>query len=70
VGLRTSLDDVVKRKFLSLPGLELRLLRRHALSQSLYNCVTRAYKSKHTGNILDKSEFVRFEVLKAMVAGM
>jgi hypothetical protein len=36
VGLRASLDDVEKRKFLTLPGLELRPLSRPACSQSLY----------------------------------
>jgi hypothetical protein len=33
---RTALDDVEKRKFLTLPGLELRLLGLPACSQSLY----------------------------------
>jgi hypothetical protein len=33
---RTGLDDVEKRKFLTLPGLELRPLGRPAHSQSLY----------------------------------
>jgi hypothetical protein len=33
---RTGLDDVEKRKFLILPGLELRPLGRVARSQSLY----------------------------------
>jgi hypothetical protein len=33
---RASLDDVEKRKFLTLPGLELRPLCRPAHSQSLY----------------------------------
>jgi hypothetical protein len=33
---RASLDDVGKRKFLTLPGLELRLLGRPARNQSLY----------------------------------
>jgi hypothetical protein len=33
---RASLDDVKKRNFLTLPGLELRLLDRSARSQSLY----------------------------------
>jgi hypothetical protein len=35
-GPRTGLDDVKKRKFLTLPGLELRPLGRPARSQSLY----------------------------------
>jgi hypothetical protein len=33
---RAGLDDVEKRKILTLPGLKLRLLRRPARSQSLY----------------------------------
>jgi hypothetical protein len=33
---RASLDDVEKRKFLTLPGLEVRPLGRPARSQSLY----------------------------------
>jgi hypothetical protein len=36
VGPRAGLDDVEKRKFLILPGLELRPLGRPARSQSLY----------------------------------
>jgi hypothetical protein len=36
VGPRTGLDDLEKRKFLTLPGLELRPLDRPAGSQSLY----------------------------------
>jgi hypothetical protein len=36
VGLEAGLDDVKKRKFLTLPGLEPRLLGHPARSQSLY----------------------------------
>jgi hypothetical protein len=36
VGLRAGLDDMEKRKFLTLPGLELRPLGRPASRQSLY----------------------------------
>jgi hypothetical protein len=36
VGPSAGLDDVEKRTFLTLPGLELQLLRRPARSQSLY----------------------------------
>jgi hypothetical protein len=36
VSPRASLDDVEKRKFLTLPGLEVRLLGRPASSQLLY----------------------------------
>jgi hypothetical protein len=35
VGPRVALDDVKKRKFLIIPGLELRTLRRPAHSHSL-----------------------------------
>jgi hypothetical protein len=41
VGPRDSLDDVEKRKLLTLPGLELRTLRRSARSQSLYRLLSR-----------------------------
>jgi hypothetical protein len=36
VGPRAGLDDMEKRKFLTLPGLELRPVGRPARSQSLY----------------------------------
>jgi hypothetical protein len=36
VDQRVGLDDAQKRKFLTLPGLELQLLGRPARSQSLY----------------------------------
>jgi hypothetical protein len=36
VNLRAGLDDLEKRKFLTLPGLELRPLGRPARTQSLY----------------------------------
>jgi hypothetical protein len=36
VGLSAGLEDVKKRKFLTLPGLELRPLGRAVRSQSLY----------------------------------
>jgi hypothetical protein len=36
VDLRAGLDDLEKRKFLTLPGLKLRTLGRPANSQSLY----------------------------------
>jgi hypothetical protein len=36
---RAGLDDVEKRKFLTLPGLELRPLGRPARSQSLYRLI-------------------------------
>jgi hypothetical protein len=40
---RAGLDDVEKRKFLTLRGLELRSLRRPARSQSLYRLRYRIY---------------------------
>jgi hypothetical protein len=48
VGPRTGLDDVEKNKFLTLPGLELRPLRRPARSQSLY-------RLRYPGSCLDSS---------------
>jgi hypothetical protein len=36
VDLRAGMDDLEKRKFLTLPGLELRILGRPARSKSLY----------------------------------
>jgi hypothetical protein len=36
LGPRTGLNDIERRKFLTLPGLQLRSLRRPARSQSLY----------------------------------
>jgi hypothetical protein len=48
VGLRAGLDDVEKRKFLTLPGLELRPLGRPARSQSLSRLLL--YYSKWINN--------------------
>jgi hypothetical protein len=39
VGPRAGLDDVKKKKFLTLPGFELRPLGRPARSQSLYRLI-------------------------------
>jgi hypothetical protein len=39
MGPRAGLDNVEKRKFLTLPGLELRLLGLPARSQSLCFCI-------------------------------
>jgi hypothetical protein len=47
VDLRASLDDLEKRKFLTLPGLELRPLGRPARSISKYGCHSKAV-SKNT----------------------
>jgi hypothetical protein len=43
---RAGLDDVEKRKFLTLPGLELRPLSRPAHSQSLYHLSSPDSRSK------------------------
>jgi hypothetical protein len=42
---RTGLDDVEKRKFLTLPGLELRPLSRPARSQSQYRLTTEKWST-------------------------
>jgi hypothetical protein len=47
VGPGADLDDMVKRKFFTLPGLELRSLSFPARSQSLYRLVL---KSRNTLN--------------------
>jgi hypothetical protein len=52
VGPRASLDDVVKREFLTLPGLELRPLGRPARSQSLY-------RLGYPGSVADNSTYCR-----------
>jgi hypothetical protein len=43
VGPTVDLDDVEKKKFLTLPGLELRPLGRLARSQSLYRLSYRGF---------------------------
>jgi hypothetical protein len=58
VGLRADLDDVEKRKFLTLPGLELRTLGRLARSQSLYR---QQKKAKATRRKLCFSAVVHYE---------
>jgi hypothetical protein len=40
VGPRASLEDMENRKFLTLPGLELKLLGRLARNQSLYRLLS------------------------------
>jgi hypothetical protein len=47
---RAGLDDVEKRQFLTLPGLELRLLSRPGRSQSLY-------RLSYPGSLVVKREF-------------
>jgi hypothetical protein len=51
VDARAGLDDLEKRKFLTLPGLELRHLRRPARSQSLYR-LSYPGSSSHGNNFL------------------
>jgi hypothetical protein len=51
VGLKAGLDDVENRKSLTLPGLELRPLRRPARSQSLYRL---SYPSSNLKEVLFK----------------
>jgi hypothetical protein len=48
---RAGLDDMEKRKFLTLPGLELRSLDRPSHSQSLYRL--HWWKSKVMGKVRD-----------------
>jgi hypothetical protein len=62
VGPRTGLDDMEKRKFLPLPGLELRLLGRPTRSQSLYRLshpwsVDHYWVLKKAENGLTKAKF-------------
>jgi hypothetical protein len=45
VGPRAGLDDVEKRKFLTLPGLELRPFGPSIRSQSLYRLIVYIIKS-------------------------
>jgi hypothetical protein len=52
---RAGLDDVEKRKYLTLPGLELRPLGRPACSQSLYRLrYPFFYMQRVAANILNK----------------
>jgi hypothetical protein len=56
VGPRACLEDVEKRRFLTLPGLELRTLGRPARSQSLYRL---RYAGSQTHNIrFNKNSFI------------
>jgi hypothetical protein len=52
------LDDVEKWKFLTLPGLELRPLRRPARSQSLYRLCYVFFKSSDDG--VEHSKWLRY----------
>jgi hypothetical protein len=54
VGPRDSLDDVEKRKFLTLPGLELQPLGHPSRSQSLYRL---RYPGYYALNIKNKKAF-------------
>jgi hypothetical protein len=48
---RAGLDDMVKRKFLTLPGLELQPLGRPAYSQSLYQL-------RYPGSLINYSHII------------
>jgi hypothetical protein len=61
VGPRAGLGDIQNRKFLTLEGLELRLLSRRAHSQSLYRLHYPGYSIQHIYNV--KSTFIYY-VLK------
>jgi hypothetical protein len=62
VGPRVGLDDVEKRKFLNLSGLELRPLGRPARSQSLYRLSYPALrKSRLSNNIKSNLTEMRYE---------
>jgi hypothetical protein len=52
VGPRADLDYVEKRKFLTLPGLEVRPLDRPACSQSQYLLSSRTYTYKYYEDLL------------------
>jgi hypothetical protein len=72
VGPRTGLDDVEKRKFLTLPGLELRPLCRPARSQSLYRLRYPApYMDSRSYNLTDRPTMdIRYlEVGHPMLSG-
>jgi hypothetical protein len=43
VGFRTGLDDVEKRKFLTLPGLKLRPLGRPAIASRYTECISNCW---------------------------
>jgi hypothetical protein len=55
VGSRTGRDDVEKRKFLTLPGLELRPLGRPVRIQSLYRLC-------YPGSLVDTSNRLNFQL--------
>jgi hypothetical protein len=63
VGPRAGLDDMEKRKFLTLQGLEPRPLRRSARSQSLYRLcyLSGAHKLRH--NIINTIQPARITLL-------
>jgi hypothetical protein len=55
VGPRAGLEDVEKRKFLTLSGLELRPLGRPARSQSLY-------RLRYSGRVLNSNTDVKVKI--------
>jgi hypothetical protein len=59
LGSREGLNDVEKRKFLTLTGLELRPLRRPARSQSLYRL---HYKAQHKNKPNKSFHFARIKL--------
>jgi hypothetical protein len=65
---RIGLGDVKKRKFLTLPGLELRLLGRPALSQLLYRlCYPGSMLFKHTIKIIRRDSSLLVQWLAAVL---
>jgi hypothetical protein len=57
---RAGLDDVEKRKYLTLPGLELQPLERPARSQSLYQLRNpRVWKDKKSHGVFPTEEIMR-----------
>jgi hypothetical protein len=61
VGPRVDLEDVEKRKFLTLPGLELRTLDRPACSHSLYRlCYKEDLSSRVTGSFTHGDEHLDY----------
>jgi hypothetical protein len=66
VGLRAGLDDLEKRKFLTLSGLELRPLGRPARFQSLYR-LSYLGSFKWLGNLI-KGNFEIVEEIQVSIA--
>jgi hypothetical protein len=60
VGPRTGLDDIEKRKFLALPGLELRPLGPPVRNQSLYRQSYPGYSDRSKSIIFANSVIILF----------